>query len=86
MSDQPAWEPVCVVHDAIDRLDRIRVPGGWLYRTEVWREEARSPCASCPSHPAWRGPVINRTALIWFAIAAFWATLAVASWAMGALT
>jgi hypothetical protein len=30
--------------------------------------------------------VINRTALIWFAIAAFWATLAVASWAMGALT
>jgi hypothetical protein len=46
MSDQPAWEPVCVVHDAIDRLDRIRVPGGWLYRTEVWREE-ESTVAMC---------------------------------------
>jgi hypothetical protein len=47
MSQQERWEDVYSPSDS-DYLERIRVPGGWLYRS-LWRE---TPNALAGKKPA----------------------------------
>ncbi len=30
------WQEICTTASGDDVLERIRVPGGWLYRTKLW--------------------------------------------------
>jgi hypothetical protein len=42
----PTWERVIDNHDD-DRLERTRVPGGWLYRSTQLLEDGRGVVVQC---------------------------------------
>lgn len=58
VQQEAQWEAVGFSGDDSSRLDRIRVPGGWLYRTIIWNaSNARAVATTFVPDTKWAGPL-----------------------------